>query len=330
MLQSEKLETLQKLIDTHQRFVLTTHVNPDGDGLGSEMALYHYLKSLGKEVRIWNHNPIPENYAFLDPGGVMEIFGEKRHKKVLGEIEVGFILDISDWLRLKAFGGWLQKHPELPTVCIDHHPNGEYFAQLDFLITEASSTGEIVFEILRALGAPLTVPVAEALYTAILTDTGSFRFTNTTPRAHRIVAELIEAGIDFHQIYEQIYERERPEKIKLLGMVLQHLHFESQGRIVWFQITQEMLKATGLKPEETDGFSDFPRRIAGVEISLMFVQVSEKRTKISFRSKGNVVINGLAQEVGGGGHQFASGAMVQKPLQETIELVLSKAKKLFE
>ncbi len=330
MFQSEKIEALRKLIDTHQHFVLTTHVNPDGDGLGSEMALYHYLKGLGKDVRIWNHNAVPENYAFLDPFGVMEIFGQKRHKDLLKEIEVVLILDISDWLRLKTFGEWLQTQANLATVCVDHHPNGEHFAKLDFIFTEASSTGEIVFEILHALHAPLTVPIAEALYTAILTDTGSFRFTNTTPRAHRIVAELIETGIDFHQIYEQIYERERPEKLKLLGMVLQNLRFESGGRIVWFQITQEMLRATGLKPEDTDGFSDFPRRIVGVEVSLMFVQVSEKRTKVSFRSKGNVVINGLAQEVGGGGHQFASGAMVQKPLQETIALVLSKAKKLFE
>ncbi len=330
MVDHEKIQALRHLIETNQTFVLTTHVNPDGDGLGSEMALYYYLKSLGKEVHIWNHNAIPDNYAFLDPNGVMEIFGEKRHKKLLPTIDVVFILDISDWFRLKAFGEWLRAQKNLPTVCIDHHPNGERFAKLDVLMTEASSTGEIVFELLRALGASLTRPMAEALYTAILTDTGSFRFSNTTPQAHRIVAELIETGIDFRAIYEEIYEKEPPEKIRLLGMVLQQLQFECQGRLVWFQITQDMLRSVGLKPEDTDGFSDFPRRIAGVEISLMFVQMNEKRTKVSFRSRGNIVINGLAQAVGGGGHPFASGAVVQKPLSEAVDLVLKSAKKLFD
>lgn len=200
---------------------------------------------------------------------------------------------------------------------------------LDFIATEASSTGEIVYDILKALNAPITNPIAEALYTAVLTDTGSFRFNNTTPKAHRMAAEFLEQGLDFRSIYEQVYEKESPEKIKLLGMALQQLNFEYGGRLAWFKITREMLQKVGLNPEETDGFSDFPRRIDGVEISLMFVEISEKRTKVSFRSKGNIVINGLAREVGGGGHQFASGAMVTKPLDKTIPLILEKAGRLF-
>jgi len=325
---SKQIERLQQLIASHQHFVLTTHVNPDGDGLGSEIAFYHYLKSLGKTVAVWNHNPIPKNYAFLDPGGVMEVFGAKRHRERLKEIEVVFILDISDWYRLKEFGKWLSRH-ELPIVCVDHHPDGERFAMLDFIITEASSTGEIVYDILKALHAPITNPIAEALYTAVLTDTGSFRFNNTTPKAHRMAAEFLVQGVNFRSIYENVYEKESPEKIKLLGMALQQLNFEYGRRLAWFKITREMLREVGLNPEETDGFSDFPRRIDGVEISLMFVEVSEKRTKVSFRSKGNIVINGLAQAVGGGGHQFASGATVRKPIDETIPLILEKAGKLF-
>ena len=324
----QKINQLKKLIFKHQNFVLTTHVNPDGDGLGSEMAFYHYLKSLGKNVAIWNHDPIPKNYSFLDTGGVVEIFGEKRHRNRLKEIEVVFVLDISDLYRLKAFGEWLSQR-KLPVICVDHHPDGENFYSLDFIFTEASSTGEIVYDILKALDAPLTIPIAEALYTAILTDTGSFRFSNTTPKAHRIVAEFIENGINFRSIYEQVYEKESPEKIKLLGITLLNLNFEYQRKLAWFKITQEMLQEFGLNPQDTDGFSDFPRRIDGVEISLMFVQVSEKRTKVSFRSKGNIAINGLAKEMGGGGHPFASGAMVMKPLNETINIVLKKSGALF-
>ncbi|GBD92567.1 bifunctional oligoribonuclease and PAP phosphatase NrnA [bacterium BMS3Abin05] len=324
----KRIERLKQLIASHNRFVLTTHVNPDGDGLGSEMAFYHYLRHLGKEVFIWNPNPIPPNYAFLDPGHVIEVFGKKRHKSRLEAVESVFILDISDWCRLKAFGEWLIRQ-KLPTVCIDHHPNGERFAGLEFLITAASSTGEIVYDILKALGAEFTPAISEAVYTAVLTDTGSFRFNNTTPKAHRIAAELIKNGVDFQAVYENIYEKEPAEKIALLGMVLQKLHFEYGGRLVWFKITGEMLKAVGLKPEDSDGFSDFPRRIDGVEVSLMFVQVSLRRTKVSFRSKGNIIINDLAREVGGGGHQYASGAIVQKPLEETIKMVLEKAERLF-
>ncbi len=325
---SKLIEQLRHLIAAHQHFVLTTHVNPDGDGLGSEVAFYHYLKSLGKTVAIWNHNPIPGNYAFLDPNGIMEVFGEKRHRERLKQIEVVFILDISDWYRLKEFGKWLSRQ-DLPVVCVDHHPDGERFSMLDFIVTEASSTGEIVYDILKALHAPITNAIAEALYTAVLTDTGSFRFNNTTAKAHRMAAEFLEQGIDFHSIYEKIYEKESPEKIKLLGMALQQLNFEYGRKLAWFKITREMLQEAGLNPEETDGFSDFPRRIDGVEISLMFVEVTEKRTKVSFRSKGNIVINGLAREVGGGGHQFASGAIVRRPIDETIPLILEKAGKLF-
>ncbi|NOY76426.1 MAG: bifunctional oligoribonuclease/PAP phosphatase NrnA [Calditrichaeota bacterium] len=325
---STRIERLRQLIATHHHFVLTTHVNPDGDGLGSEMAFYYYLKGLGKTVFIWNHNPLPKNYTFLDPNGVMEVFSAKRHRERLKEIEVVFILDISDWYRLKEFGKWLSRHP-LPIVCVDHHPDGERFSALDFIMTEASSTGEIVYDILKALRAPVTKPMAEALYTAVLTDTGSFRFNNTTPKAHQMAAEFLKQGVNFRSIYENVYEKESPEKIKLLGMALQQLNFEYGRKLAWFKITREMLRKVGLNPEETDGFSDFPRRIDGVEVSLMFVEVSEKRTKVSFRSKGNIVINGLAQDVGGGGHQFASGAIVKKPIDETIPLILEKAGKLF-
>ncbi|MDZ7343869.1 MAG: DHHA1 domain-containing protein, partial [candidate division KSB1 bacterium] len=191
-----------------------------------------------------------------------------------------------------------------------------------------SSTGEIIYELLTGLKARLHGKMIDALYAAVLTDTGSFRFSNTTIRAHQIAADLIARGVKPHGIYQEVYERQPAHKMMLLGKILCNLNFAKDGRLVWFVVTQEMMRATGTQPRDTEGFADFPRSIEGVELCLMFMETEDHKVKISFRSKG-LVINGLANRFGGGGHPFASGALIEGSIQDVVPQVLNEAKALF-
>ncbi len=328
LIQPKTIQQIGKIIDTYNHFILTTHVNPDGDGLGSEVALAEYLRQRKKRVHIINSSPVPDNYRFLDPNRQMEVFSRDRHIEALTGADVLFIIDISDWGRLRELGELVQEL-SLKTICIDHHPVNGGFAELDVIRPEASSTGELMFELLKGLGARFSRRICEAIYTAILTDTGSFRFTNTSPAAHRIVAELLESGINPQQIYSHIYENQSLERVRLMARVLAGLQLECDGRLAWMTITQQMLHETGATLKDTEGLADFPRSIAGVEVALLFMELEDGRVKISFRSRGNVVINGLAQKFSGGGHAFAAGASTDGPLQQAVSRVLDEARKVF-
>jgi bifunctional oligoribonuclease and PAP phosphatase NrnA len=328
MIDPAALQQIQSIIQNGKRFLLTTHVNADGDGIGSEIALLHYLRDLGKDVHIFNHNPTPENLEFLDPRNDLQLFEAQRHSELVREMDAVFILDISDWERLRDLGKLLRTLP-MAKVCIDHHPAEDRMGEIDIILPEASSTGEIMYDLLTQLGARLQGKMVEALYVAVLTDTGSFRFSNTNSRAHEIAAALISRGVKSHHIYQEVYERQPANKMRLLGQILNNLNFSKDGRLVWFTVTQAMLRTTGTQPRDTEGFADFPRSIDGVELCLMFLETEKGQTKISFRSKGRIVINGLANRFGGGGHQYASGALVDGPVQEIVPRVVDEAKEFF-
>jgi phosphoesterase RecJ-like protein len=322
------LQKIHAIIQTGKKFILTTHVNADGDGIGSEIALLSYLRDLGKEAHILNHSPTPENLEFLDSRGDIQLFDGQKHGELIREADTVFILDISDWERLRDLGKLLRQI-SVTKICLDHHPLEGRFGEVDVILTDASSTGEIVYDLLTKLGVRLHGKVIEALYTAILTDTGGFRFSNTNPRAHQVCADLIARGVKPHHIYQEVYEKQPASKMRLLGQILSSLNFAKDGRLVWFAVTQEMMKATGTQPRDTEGFADFPRSIDGVELCLMFLETESGKAKISFRSKGKIIINGLANRYGGGGHPYASGALVEGNFQQVVQEVVSEAKDLF-
>jgi len=328
MIDSTALHKIQSIIQNGKRFILTTHINADGDGIGSEIALLHYLRELGKDVHVFNHNPTPENLEFLDRRGDLQLFDAARHNENVREADAVFILDISDWERLRELGKLLRQL-SVTKICIDHHPLEGVFGEIDLILTGASSTGEIMYDLLTKLGARLQGKMIEALYTAILTDTGGFRFSNTSPRAHQICADLLGRGVKPHHIYQEVYEKQSANKMRLLGQILNNLNFTKDGRLVWFAVTQAMMKATGTQPRDTEGFADFPRSIDGVELCLMFLETEKRQVKISFRSKGKIVINGLANRYGGGGHPYASGALVDGNFQQVVQQVVEEAKELF-
>jgi phosphoesterase RecJ-like protein len=327
MISEQEIKVLNDLIAKHQRFVLTTHINPDGDAIGSEIALTEYLRSFCKEVNIINNSATPNNYKFLDGNEEIIVFDEQQHQQVLSSADAYIIVDISDWERLRKIGKIIKTIP-VPKICIDHHHINYKFADVDIIYEEASSTGEIIFDFFRAMKYPIQGITAVALYTCILTDTGSFRFSNTSAKTHLVASHLLKAGVDAKQIYHFVYEQNSRSKMALMGEALRNLKFECEGRLAWFVLSRDMFDKCQASHWDTEGFPEIPRTIDGVEVSLMFTELASDKVKVSLRSKGQVVINQIAEKFGGGGHHYAAGALVNNNLSETIPSVLSEIRRL--
>jgi phosphoesterase RecJ-like protein len=204
------------------------------------------------------------------------------------------------------------------------------FADVDIIYEQSSSTGELIFEFLKAIHFPLDQKTATALYTCILTDTGSFRFSNTTSITHQIASELLNTGINTKEIYELVYEQNSRSKMALMGEALYRLNYECEGKVAWFVLTKEMFAKHQASCWDTEGFSELPRSIEGVEVSLMFTELNAGETKISLRSKGKIEINSIAEKFGGGGHSYAAGSRIQMSLSEAIPLVLEEVKSVID
>ena len=317
-----------QLINKSNNILLTTHVNPDGDGLGSESAIYYCLKKMGKNPVIINASALPEEYIFLDVDKIFRKYSAEVYKDSLKNIDLLMVFDIGDPSRLSQLGKDISKL-NITSICLDHHPSENHFFDLEVVDKDAPATVCLVYELIQSLSPELMdIKIAEALYTGILTDTGSFRFENTTISAMEMAIEMIRYGVKPSVIYQNVYENNRPEKIRLLGMVLQEVNYEEGGKLAWFQITQEHIKSAGATLEEVDGFTDFVRTAKGVEVAVMFLEVNKTRVRMNFRSKGEVIINQTAKKFGGGGHPFAAGAVVNLPLQNTIDDVLPEVRKL--
>ncbi len=321
-------DSVREFLADKKRLLVTTHVNPDGDAIGSQMAMAHYLRQLKKEVFLLSSDPTPKFFHFLDPKGEITPYSPEAHLSLLQSLDGGIVLDISDWKRLRGVGEAIVQF-SLPVVCIDHHIPTDEIGMVQISDQSASSTGEMLYDFFQDSKAEMTVEIIEALYTCILTDTGSFRFSNTTALTHRIAADLLERGVDFRRVYEHVYESHSKSRSLLMGHVLAEMQFECDDRLAWFVLNQNLLQKTNAQMWETEGFSELPRSIEGVEVSLMFTEGEDGKTKVSFRSKGRIAVNELANKFGGGGHKFASGATVMLPLAAAISAVVEEAKKLF-
>lgn len=326
MLSDAELAKLNELISAHQKFVLTTHINPDGDAIGSEIAMTEYLRGSGKQAMIINNSATPTNYKFLDRYQEIIVYDE-QHRHLITEADAFIIVDISDWERLRTIGQ-LIKNMSAPKICIDHHHINYRFADLDIIHEEASSTGEIVYDFLVAVNFPINRIIAEALYTCLLSDTGSFRFSNTTAKTHRVASHLLELGVNVREIHHLVYEQNSRSKMALLGEALRNLHYECDGRLAWFVLSQQMFQSCQASHWDTEGFPEIPRTIEGVDVSLMFTELDKDKVKISLRSKGKVVIHQIAEKFGGGGHHYAAGALVNSSLNEIVPIVVSEIKQL--
>ena len=320
----EAWKEAERLIARHRRFLLTTHTNPDGDGLGSQVALRRHLLARGKEALLVNPNPFPPNLQFLDPAGETLVLAEGAPATPLPPADCVFLIDASHWQRVGPLGGRLAALG-VPTITVDHHPEGSDQAGTVRLIdTGACATGELIYRLIDRAGGPWNREVAEPLYVALLTDTGSFRHSNTTPLAHRIAARLLELGVSPRGIHSEIYERRTLAQMQLLGEALRGLTLEHGGRIVCMSVTRDMMERFGLTRADLEGFVDYTYILAGAEVGLQFLETADGKTRVSLRSKGRANVRIVAEKLGGGGHEHAAGILLDRPLEESRRLVLAE------
>lgn len=301
------------------RILVASHESPDGDALASTLALTHALRGIGKEVVAYNVDGAPEAFDFL-PGI------EQLTSTLEGSFDLGFVLDAGE---LRRAG------PQVPTRCrglinIDHHPHSEPFGEINWVDEGASATGALIYRLLCAGDLPIGFETAVCIYTAILADTGSFRYSNADPEAFRIAATMVEKGVSPWDIASGMYENQAATRLHLLARSLQTLTVSPCGRLASVAATEAMLRESGAGPEHTDGFVNYPRSIRGVEVALFFRQVRPEAFKVGFRSKGKVDVGTLARALGGGGHHNAAGAVVEGNLEEVRASVMARVLPLLD
>jgi phosphoesterase RecJ-like protein len=318
---------LRPLLDKARTAALLTHIDPDGDGIGAEICLQSYLREIGLEARVLNTEPLPLRYRFLDPDGGVEVYDPARHEAFVRDADLVFMLDNSAVSRMGP--------PEAAvracrgtTVCIDHHNVVEDFWNINILDPEACATGELVFQIVKALGGRTDRRAAQAAYVSLVTDTGYFRFSKTSPRCHEAAAEMLAAGVEPPRVYQEVYERDSAALVRLSGVALGALRLEEGGRLAWITLTLDQIAACGAETEDTSDIVNELLRIDGVRLAVFFKELPGDRTKLSLRSKGDLDVNRLAASFGGGGHTNAAGAVLGVPLERAFETVLRPCRDL--
>lgn len=310
------------------RVALTTHINADGDGCGSEAALARLLRQRGIEAFVVNPTPWPEMYRFLLGDDVQDRSAEGA--AALARIDALVTLDISDVKRLGQLADTVRAL-RVPKLVIDHHiASDEPAGDIALADTSACATGELVFDFARELGLEIGPEIATALYAAILTDTGGFRYSNTTPRCHAIAGTLLAAGVDPEGMYTRIYASVPMGKLRLLGEALATLEADLDHGLAWLSVDADALERFGLRSEDLEGIVEHARSISGTRIALFFRDLGHGKVKVSFRSTGDADVNALARRFGGGGHAKASGAMIAGSLEDVRERVLAAAREVTE
>jgi len=320
---------LKEILLNNKSFLLTTHVNPDADAIGSEIALYLMLKKLGKEIFIINHSLTPYNLVFLDKDKKIEKYNPEAHSGLLHKVDVLIGLDFNRSERLVSMREEFLKSQKQKIV-IDHHQDTEDFINYSFVDADYSATGHILYDLIKKTGmVQFDYELAYPLYAAIMTDTGSFRFERTTPEIHKIAAEFIELNIVPGEVFDKIYDQSKFSKIKLLGKALESLKlFGNKNEIGYMILLQDDFKSA--IESDTDGFVNFSLSVENVKIGILFIEL-RNGFKVSFRSKGNILVNKLAAEFGGGGHINAAGTRVSNgKLKEYIPIILKKAEEYLE
>lgn len=319
----EAWQALRRLIDRHDRFLLTSHVFPEADAIGSEVAIALHLRSLGKEALILNDGPILERYRFLTRLFPVHSWKDPGSWPDPGWAEVAICLDVSSWDYLGPVGRWLRSiRPKV--VSMDHHHIEEPFGDLDLNLEEASSTGEVLYRYFRAVGAPISTPMAEALYASILFDTWSFRLPNAANGSVKLAAELLHYGVDHREISRKLFETDTLTKLNLLRRALGTLHSECGGKLAWLTISDDLFRATGACFADADGVLDHLLPLSDVEVCVMFRQQGSRGVKVTFRSKGAHDVGRLAASFGGGGRTTAAGALIPESIHGAMELVLPR------
>jgi bifunctional oligoribonuclease and PAP phosphatase NrnA len=322
------IERLATELRAGRSVAMSTHINSDGDGCGSEVAFARLLSQLDIDARIANPTPWPAMFDFLLSGDVQNDSDDAENS--LRKADLIFVLDISDLRRLGPLGP-VVRESKATKVVIDHHiPSDVAITDLALCDTTACATGELIYDVAAVLDLKLTAPVAEALYVALLTDTGGFRFSNTSARCHAIAGALLAAGVDPEAMYRRIYASVPLGRLHLLRDALATLEVDPEYGIAWISVEAGAPETHGLKSEDLDGIAEHPRSVAGTRLAIFFRDLGHGKVKVSFRSAGEVDVNAFARTFGGGGHAKASGAMIPGTLEEVRHDVVAAAREFLK
>lgn len=312
------LAKIKDVVMKNNSFIVLEHEKPDGDCIGSGLALVMALNQISKRALLVSQDPHPAMYDFL-PG--KKLYTRSTYIRPEDfQPDVAIFLDCTDPSRcgksIELVGNGIR-------INIDHHVSNTRFGDVVLVDPEAAATGELVYELLVYLGVPITAEIATCLYVALLTDTGGFRYQNTTGHTHRVASKLIDAGVNAYRVAEEIYETKSLSSILLLGRALETLTLRYGGKLAYVYVTREMMRVTGASTEDTEGIINYPRSILGVEIALCFKEhETEGKVHVSFRSRSLVDVAEIAKQLGGGGHPRASGALIEGSVQDAVAEVL--------
>jgi phosphoesterase RecJ-like protein len=311
---------LTSMIDRSHHILLMTHVRPDADGLGSQLALADGLRSLGKQPRVVIASSLPPRYAFLNqPEGIIERFHAPGEE--FRAVDLIIIMDTGTWNQIGEFGPFL-KSMTVPKVVVDHHRTQDDLGADRFVDVTAEATGRLAYQLLQALGVSISSRAAHHLFMAVALDTGWFRHSNTTAETFRLAETLVKLGANPTPLYEQLFEDSPLPRVKLVGRALERLEVRCGGRVAFTEVYLNDYTVCGAVPGDTEDLINYPRSIAGVEVALLFIEQPEGDTKVSFRSR-KLDVSKLAERFGGGGHQLAAGARVNAAIHSAREQVLS-------
>lgn len=316
---------LRAIVEAADRIGVTSHVRPDADAIGSEVAFASLVERLGKTVRIVNPGQTPQHLFFLDPERRAQSLPDFKESL---NFDVWCVLDTSAWKQLPHIGEVIQKSTAKKVV-IDHHVSGDDLGATEFKDTSSPATGCLVHDIAVAWGLPLTEFEATALYAAIATDTGWFRFPATTAETYHIAADLVKAGANPQTIYTQLYEQDSLARLHLMGRALSRVRTGFDGKLVYTFVTDEDFEETSAHPADTENLVNQCLKVAGSEAAFVLVPQPSGLFKCSFRSRHPWDVSKLAESLGGGGHKLASGATIDKPLEEALSLVLQQYELMF-
>lgn len=311
------------LISNSSSIALLIHISPDGDAVGSSIALMHALEGMGKRVDIYCQDQAPRVFNFLD--GIHRI---RKPGDIQKKYDLAISLDCSDRERMGTCSAIMDKADN--SANIDHHLSNTMYADINIVDDKASATGEMVVELISLLINTIDKKIAQALYTAIVSDTGGFSFSNTTAKTHRAVALLIEAGVDVNDISTRLFKNHSIEWIRLLGETINSLEIHHNGKVAVMNITRQMLSNTGADEEQTSGIIQYAKDIYGVELAIVLREIDNSTTKASLRSQSLIDVSQLALKFGGGGHKRASGCTINMPIAKAEQSLMNVVGLYFE
>ncbi|NGM81101.1 bifunctional oligoribonuclease/PAP phosphatase NrnA [Paenibacillus sp. 7124] len=315
-------QTQQFLLD-HDDYLVVSHIQPDGDAVSSTLAVGWLLSCLGKKYTMLNEGPIPTRMKYLWKAGEIADMSVNPPERTFSHV---ICVDCADFQRV----GQTQRFfdPDALIVNIDHHPTNNGYGTVQLIKPDAAATAEILFDLLKQFDIHWDADIATAVYTGLLTDTGGFRYANTSPKVMEIASELLSLGVNGPELAETLLEEMTLPQLKILSRALEGLQLTAEGDIAWVSITPQDMVDCGAANEDLEGIVNYPRNIQGVEVGILFKVIHDQAVKASFRSAGKVDVAALAQIFGGGGHTRAAGAKLDLPLDQAISLVLKEVKRV--